>query len=237
MALQPSGSISLGDIQTELGFASASLYEFYSISAISGGGGLMFHNVYGAVNTTHSYGIGISNNQDAIVLYNTYNSNSNLITSLWYNYYQIPEIVYSLNLQHTGTPGVDPQAQLEVWILDENGAQWVNLFGGPLNPGDTFNYTNYAATSAMVSSSYGGYTFQVANLVAVGPGNLTFFISAVDSDGLGPPGTNRDVYSPGVNPFNNSTGPQTFTCCDDTASSGNLIRINKRTTLTITITP
>lgn len=236
MALQPSGSISLGDIQTEFSYASASLAEFYDISAISGGGGLMFHNVYGVINTTHSYGIGPSNNQDAAAIYTTYNAGADLRVSLWYNYYQIPELVYTVNIYHTGTPGIDPQAQLEVWICDENGAQWYNIFGGSLNPTDTFNFANYAASSTMVSSSYGGYTFQIANLVCVGPGNLTFTAVASDSDGLGP-GQNRDVYAPATNPFNSGTGAQTFTCCDDTASSGNLIRINKRTTLTITISP
>ena len=236
MALQPSGSISLGDIQTELGFASASLAQFYDISAISGGGGLMFHNVYGAVNAAYSYGIGPSNNQDASLIYNTYNTGIDLPVNLWYNYYQIPELVYSVNIFHTGTPGVDPQAQLEVWICDENGNQWYNVFNGPVNPGDTINFPNYATTSTLVNSSYGGYTFQIANLLAIGPGNLNCTIVANDSDGLGP-GQNRDVYAPPTSPFNNGTGVQTFTCCDDTTSSGSLIRINKRTTLSIFITP
>lgn len=236
MALQPSGSISLGDIKTEFGYASASLTEFYDISAVSGGGGLMFHNVYGVTNTTHSYGIGPSNNQDAAAIYTTYNTGNDLRVSLWYNYYQIPELVYTVNLYHIGTPGTDPAVQFNLWLMDENGAQWLNLFSGSLNPGDTFNYANYAATTKMVSSSYGGYTFQIENLVAIGPGSINCYVSAADSDGLGP-AQNRDTYAPGIQPFTNGTSPQTFTCCDDTTSSGNLIRINKRTTLTITISP
>lgn len=140
--------------------------------------------------------------------------------------------MYSVNLEHIGDPVTDPAAQLEVWICDEKGAQWFNIFGGILNPLDTYSFTDRAATATMVSSSYGGYTFQIANISVVGAGALNCYVSAFDSDGLGT-GQNRDTYN--LTPFFSS--PITFTCCDDTASSGNLIRINKRTTLNITISP
>lgn len=162
MALPATGSISLGDIQTELGFSSASLAQFYDSSDLLGGGALMWHNVYGAVGT---------------------------------------------------------------------------IFAGTINPQSSVSYPLTVANSVFVSSSYGGYTFVIQNLAALGSLNsVNCSVSAYDSDGAGP-GQNRDAYNPPINPFDIFTSPQTFTCCEDATLSGKLIAINKRTTIEIVFSP
>jgi hypothetical protein len=235
MALPATGSISLGDIQTELGFSSANLAQFYDSSDLLGGGALMWHNVYGAVGT-YNYGIGTSGMFSAIDIYNAYTASSNLTTSLWYNYHQIPEIVFTVDIAHAGSPG-DPDIQLELIINDENGNPMYTIFAGTINPQSSVSYPLTVTNSVFVSSSYGGYTFVIQNLTALGsPNSVNCSVSAYDSDGAGP-GQNRDAYNPPINPFDIFTSPQTFTCCEDATLSGKLIAINKRTTIEIVFSP
>jgi hypothetical protein len=236
MALPSSGPISLGDIQTEMGFASASLSGFYDISGGLGGGGLMWHNVPNTTGGLNTYGIGIGNTASAIDIYNAYTTSNGLSTGLWYNYYQDPEIVFTINISHNGTPGIQPDVDFQIVIYNDASppSALYTAFGGLVNPGQSISYTDYVANNTYASSSYGGYFFKVENLTAQGTTNPIFFsIIAYDSDGAGP-GQNRDVYYPTTNPFDMFTPKQTFTCCDDTTLSGSLIAINKRTTIEIT---
>lgn len=241
MTTPGSGEISMDDINVELDFTTpgpgANLdlkNDFYLTSQNSGGSALMYHNLNMATGNATTA---------RVAIYNPYNANANMTMSNWYNYTRDAQVVMTYSVQNNGT-GYD--IQVGVGILDMNGTNVGTIFSGVVNNNTTSSGTS-VGPSALTTIGSSGYKIELAQVDVQGmpPGSsvtVSFSVTASDTDGVGA-GTTRSTTNPGnytqQGPYIGPPPPPPplppFTPTVIVDTSGGLIAINKRTTVSIVI--
>ena len=245
MPTPPNGEISMEDINLELDFTTpgpgANLdlkNDFYLTSQNSGGAALMYHNLSMATNNATTA---------KVAIYDPYNANANMTISNWYNYTRNAEVVMTYSVQNNGT---GYNILVGVGILDMNGDNVGTIFFGVVNNNTTESGTSLGP-SALGTIGSAGYKIELAqvDILGIPPSNpvttvtVNFSVTASDTDGVGA-GTTRTTTNPGAySQDGNYTGPPPppppsppFTPAVIVDTSGGLIAINKRTTVSIVIT-
>ena len=250
MTLPTSGQISITDIVNELDYAILPTpiglkSDLYNVANTGGGTGLMYHNLNMATNNTTSA-------KNAI--YDPLTANSNMSMSNWYNYTR--DIGMVMTYLITNSSSYDVNIELTIW--DQNDTPQGTIVSTTVNANDntgtqTVNTGLLAITGGGGISS--GYRIAIQN-VTFSPGpnppppappvlpSNTFAVtitvdSASDTDGVGA-GTTRTTYGPfSYSETQNQppapSPPTPFTASKAVDTSGNLIYVNKRTTVSITI--
>ena len=243
MTTPSSGEISMEDINLELDlFTPAANLElkndFYQISQNTGGVALMYHNLSMATNNATTA---------RVAIYNPYNANQNMTMSNWYNYTRDAEVVMTYSVQVASSVGYN--VDVSVGIVDMNGTNVGTIFSGIVNNNTTSSGTS-TGPPALTTIGSAGYKIELAqvDIIGIPPSNpvttvtVNFSVTASDTDGVGA-GTTRTTTNPGAYSQNGLyTGPPPDpppsppffpTVIVDT--SGGLIAINKRTTVSIVI--
>lgn len=223
MPTPSSGPISMGDVVTETN-AVASMDNFFSLSLISGLGGLMYHNLQ----------MGPSNNLSAkAAIYDVDNSGANFELSAWYNYTQDPNILLDISLANN-----NPFYDIGINLYLSDGVNDYPFFGTNLAPGaPPFIAQDFDTNIAVSTIGAGGYFIRIdANANYVGPppppgpgvnGNTT---TSSDVDGVGS-GTTRTTTDPGnFDEFN----PLPIQDVVAGANAATAIPVNKRTYVELT---
>jgi len=240
MTTPASGQISITEIVNELDYAILPTpiglkSDLYNTANTGGGTGLMYHNLNMASNNTTSA---------KVAIYDPLNANANMSMSNWYNYTR--DIGMVMTYLITNNSSYDVNIDLVIW--DQNntsqGTIYSSLVSANSNTGTQTVNTGALAITGGLSSGYRVAVQNVMFLTPAGPGQ-TFSVSlsvasASDTDGVGA-GTTRTTYSLGsytdVGPtFPPSPPSPPYTATKAVDTSGNLIFVNKRTTVSITIT-
>ena len=240
MTTPASGQISITEIVNELDYAILPTpiglkADLYNTANTGGGTGLMYHNLNMASNNTTSA---------KVAIYDPLNANANMSMSNWYNYTR--DIGMVMTYLITNNSSYDVNIALDIW--DQNntsqGTIYNSLVSANSNTGTQTVNTGALAITGGLSSGYRVAVQNVMFLTPAGPGQ-TFSVSlsvasASDTDGVGA-GTTRTTYSLGsytdVGPtFPPSPPSPPYTATKAVDTSGNLIFVNKRTTVSITIT-
>ena len=240
MTTPASGQISITEIVNELDYAILPTpiglkADLYNTANTGGGTGLMYHNLNMASNNTTSA---------KVAIYDPLNANANMSMSNWYNYTR--DIGMVMTYLITNNSSYDVNIDLVIW--DQNntsqGTIYSSLVSANSNTGTQTVNTGALAITGGLSSGYRVAVQNVMFLTPAGPGQ-TFSVSlsvasASDTDGVGA-GTTRTTYSLGsytdVGPtFPPSPPSPPYTATKAVDTSGNLIFVNKRTTVSITIT-
>ena len=232
-----SGPISMSDLNNEVDYITPAgnlqlKTVFYNTANTGGGIGLQYHNLNMASNNTTSA---------KVAIYDPLTANANMSISNWYNYTRDVGMVMTYLI--TNNSSYDVSMDLDIW--DTSDTSQGNIFTGsiPANS-NTGTQTVDTGLTTQFGSMPSGYriaveTFSFQN--PPGPGQ-TFSVtlsvaSATDTDAVGA-GVVRTTYSLGSysesGPPSPPSPPWTATKCVD--SSGSLIFVNKRTTVSITIT-
>lgn len=237
MPTPPTGTIAMSDVRNETN-ATETMYNFYSLSQIGGGGGLMYHNLTMAAGNTTTARVAIYDP------FTTGASGTNLKLSNWYNYSQTPNMVFNIFITNNS---VNYDVTTDVYIYDPASTTAYGINGNPFttvntngsdvtlpdyDTGVVANTTNFAngyyQINLTINITYIGVLLPEPGLGNVTPNTLT----SSDTDGAGPPGTVRNsvnipaMFSPG-NPFN-------YASAIGGNIAGNNIYVNKRTTFTLT---
>ena len=233
------GDISMEDINLELDlFAPAANLElkndFYQISQNTGGVALMYHNLSMATGNATTA---------KVAIYDPYNANANMTMSNWYNYTRDAQVVMTYSVQNNGTGYT---IQVGVGILDMNGTNVGTIFSGQVANNTTSSGTS-VGPPALTTIGSSGYKIELAQVDILGmpPGSsvtVSFSVTASDTDGVGA-GTTRSTTNPGNytqdGPYAGPPPPPPplppFTPTVIVDTSGGLIAINKRTTVSIVI--
>ena len=234
--------ISMEDINLELDLftPSANLElknDFYQISQNSGGVALMYHNLSMTANNATTA---------KVAIYDPYNANANMTMSNWYNYTRDAEVVMTYSVQNNGTGYA---IQVTVVILDMNGTNVGTIFFGTVQNNTTSSGTS-TGPQALTSVGSSGYKIELnqVDIIGIPPGNpvnvvtVNFAVTASDTDGVGA-ATTRTTTNPGAySQYGNYIGPPPppnppppFPPTVIVDTSGGLIAINKRTTVSIVI--
>jgi len=239
MTTPASGQISITEIVNELDYAILPTpiglkADLYNTANTGGGTGLMYHNLNMASNNTTSA---------KVAIYDPLNANANMSMSNWYNYTR--DIGMVMTYLITNNSSYDVNIDLVIW--DQNNTSQGTIYGSLVsansNTGTQTVNTGALAITGGLSSGYRVAVQNVMFLTPAGPGQ-TFSVSlsvasASDTDGVGA-GTTRTTYSLGsytdVGPtFPPSPPSPAYTATKAVDTSGNLIFVNKRTTVSITI--
>ena len=236
MTTPNSGDISMVDINTELDLLTPAINidlkaDLYNVANTGGGLGLMYHNLNMDTNNTTTA---------KVAIYDPLTANANMAMSNWYNYTRNIGMVMTYLITNSSSYGVN--IDLVIWDTGNN-AQGT-IFTGPVaassNTGTQTVDTGLLSLSGVMSS---GYRVAVQNVTFANPPNpgQTFSVSlsvasASDTDGVGA-GTTRTTYTlPGYSESGPpSPPPAAYTATVAVDTSGNLIYVNKRTTVSITI--
>lgn len=239
MTLPTSGQISITDIVNELDYAILPTpiglkSDLYNVANTGGGTGLMYHNLNMATNNTTSA-------KNAI--YDPLTANANMTMSNWYNYTR--DIGMVMTYLITNNSSYDVNINLVIW--DQNNTSQGTIFNNSVNASsNTGTQTVDTGALTITGGMSSGYRVAVQNVTFTGPPGpgQTFSVSlsvdsASDTDGVGA-GTTRTTYSLGSYSESGPTFPPTpptpYTATIAVDTSGNLIYVNKRTTVSITIT-
>ena len=248
MTTPASGTISMEDINIELdlilsGFPNKLKGDFYNTANTGGGTGLMYHNLNMDNNNTTSA---------KVAIYDPLTANANMSMSNWYNYTRNIGMVITYLITNSSSYGVN--FDLVIWDTNDNaqGTIFTGAIAGGTNTGTVTTDTGLLTLSGVMSS---GYRIAIQNVVfAPGPSPVppappvlpsnTFAVtitvdSASDTDGVGA-GTTRTTYGPfSYSETQNQppapSPPTPFTASKAVDTSGSLIYVNKRTTVSITI--
>jgi hypothetical protein len=231
------GEISMIDINSELDLLNPAINidlkaDLYNTANTGGGTGLMYHNLNMAPNNTTSA---------KVAIYDPLTANANMPISNWYNYTRDTGMVMTYLI--TNNSSYDVNIDLNIWDTfdNANGTIFTGTIITGTNTGTQTVNTGLLTQSGVMPS---GYRIAVQNVTFAppppGPGQ-TFTVSlavtsASDTDGVGA-GTTRTTYSLGSYSQSGPPSPPTpYTATKAVDSSGNLINVNKRTTISITIT-
>jgi len=234
MTTPSNGDISMEDINLELDlFTPAANLElkndFYQISQNTGGVALMYHNLNMATGNATTA---------KVAIYDPYNANANMTMSNWYNYTRDAQVVMTYSVQVASSVGYN--VQVAVGILDSTGTNVGTIFSGVVQNNTTSSGTS-TGPAALTNIGSSGYRIELAQVDILGmppstSKTVSFSVTASDTDGVGG-GTTRTTTNPGnytqATPPPFPTPPFTPTVIVDT--SGGLIAINKRTTVSIVI--
>ena len=239
MTTPASGQISITEIVNELDYAILPTpiglkSDLYNTANTGGGTGLMYHNLNMASNNTTSA---------KVAIYDPLNANANMSMSNWYNYTR--DIGMVMTYLITNNSSYDVNIDLVIW--DQNNTSRGNIYNSLVsansNTGTQTVNTGALAITGGLSSGYRVAVQNVMFLTPAGPGQ-TFSVSlsvasASDTDGVGA-GTTRTTYSLGsytdVGPtFPPSPPSPPYTATKAVDTSGSPIYVNKRTTVSITI--
>ena len=238
MTTPASGQISITDIVNELDYAILPTpiglkADLYNTANTGGGTGLMYHNLNMATNNTTSA-------KNAI--YDPLTANSNMSMSNWYNYTR--DIGMVMTYLITNSSSYDVNINLVIW--DQNNTSQGTIFNNSVNASsNTGTQTVDTGALTITGGMSSGYRVAVQNVTFTGPPGpgQTFSVSlsvdsASDTDGVGA-GTTRTTYNLGSYSESGPTFPPTpptpYTATIAVDTSGNLIYVNKRTTVSITI--
>ena len=242
MTTPASGAISMEEINIELdlilsGFPEKLKGDFYNTANTGGGTGLMYHNLNMDTNNTTSA---------KVAIYDPLNANSNMTISNWYNYTR--DIGMVMTYLITNSSSYDVNINLVIW--DQNNTSQGTIFNNSVNASsNTGTQTVDTGALTITGGMSSGYRVAVQNVTFTGPPGpgQTFSVSlsvdsASDTDGVGA-GTTRTTYSLGSYSESTWAGPPApppppptpYTATKAADTSGNLIYVNKRTTISITI--
>jgi len=241
MGLPASGQISMIDINSELDLLNPATNidlkaDLYNVANTGGGTGLMYHNLNIASNNTTSA---------KVAIYDPLTANANMSISNWYNYAR--DIGMVMTYLITNNSSYDVNIGLVIW--DTNDSSQGTIFNGTVNASSNTG-TQTVNTGLLTQSGQmpSGYRVAVDNVQFPTPpgAGQTFSVSlsvasASDTDGVGA-GTTRTIgyslgsYTEDGPNFPPPPPPTPYTPAKATDTSGNLIYVNKRTTISITIT-
>jgi hypothetical protein len=244
MTTPASGAISMIDINSELDLLTPAINidlkaDLYNTANTGGGTGLMYHNLNMDTNNTTSA---------KVAIYDPLNANSNMTISNWYNYTR--DIGMVMTYLITNSSAYDVNFDLVIW--DQNDTAQGTIVSTTVNASSntgtqTVNTGLLAITGGGGISS--GYRVAVQNVTFANPpgAGQTFSVSlsvdsASDTDGVGA-GTTRTTYNlgsysesgPTFPPAPPPPPPTPYTATKAVDTSGSLIYVNKRTTVSITI--
>ena len=245
MTTPASGQISITDIVNELDYAILPTHidlkaDLYNTANTGGGTGLMYHNLNMASGNATSA---------KVAIYDPLNANANMSMSNWYNYLRDCGMVMTYLI--TNNSSYDVFIDLVIW--DQNNTSQGTIYNNPKVDANSNTGTQTVNTGLLAITGGGGissgYRVAVQNVTFAnppGPGQ-TFTVSlsvdsASDTDGVGA-GTTRTTYSLGSYSESTWAGPPApppppptpYTATKAADTSGNLIYVNKRTTISITI--
>ena len=236
MTTPNSGDISMTDINTELDLLTPAINielkaDLYNVANTGGGLGLMYHNLNMDTNNTTTA---------KVAIYDPLTANANMPMSNWYNYTRNIGMVMTYLITNSSSYGVI--IGLVIWdTLDSTqGTIFNGTVAASSNTGTQTVDTGLLSLSGVMSSGYRVAVDSVMFQPPPGPGQ-TFSVSlsvasASDTDGVGA-GTTRTTYTlPGYSESGPPSPPPTpYTATVAVDTSGNLIYVNKRTTVSITI--
>lgn len=224
------------DINTELDLLTPATNielkaDLYNVANTGGGLGLMYHNLNMATNNTTTA---------KAAIYDPLTANANMAMSNWYNYTRNIGMVMTYLITNNSSYSV----VIDLVIWDTFDSTQGIIFSGTVaassNTGTQTVDTGLLSLSGVMSSGYRVAVNSVIFQPTPGPGQ-TFSVSlsvdsASDTDGVGA-GTTRTTYSlPGYSEDGPPLPPPTpYTPTVAVDTSGNLIYVNKRTTVSITI--
>ena len=233
--------ISMEDINIELDLILASFpvelkADLYNTANTGGGVGLMYHNLNMDTNNTTSA---------KVAIYDPLTANANMAMSNWYNYTR--DIGMVMTYLITNNSSYDVNIDLVIW--DQNDTPQGTIYNNTLSASSNTGTQTVDTGLKTITGGGGissGYRVAVQNVTFVNPPapGQTFSVSlsvasASDTDGVGA-GTTRTTYSLGSYSESGPTFPPTpptpYTAAKATDTSGSLIFVNKRTTISITIT-
>lgn len=243
MTTPSSGPISMDQVDNELAFVGSneSMAGFYGIAPNTGGSALMFHNLSMASGNATTAKVAIWDN---------YNAGTNYKLSNWYNYTRDAQVVMTYSVTNNSAYPVG----FDLVIFNSSGANVGTIYsaggGSPLNGGGTTASGTSTGPSALGTIGSSGYSIAIQGM-SFQPGpfspppffpTVTFSVtvtinSASDTDGVGG-GTTRTTYGTftysetASQPPTPPTNPFPAVVVD---TSGGPIAINKRTSVTITI--
>ena len=245
MTLPASGEISITDIVNELDYAILPTpiglkSDLYNTANTGGGTGLMYHNLNMASNGTTSA---------KVAIYDPLTANADMTMSNWYNYAR--DIGMVMTYLITNNSSYDVNIQLVIW--DTNNSSRGNIFNSQVNANSNTG-TQTVNTGLLTITDPGGsmssgYRIAIQNVSFVTPPvppppfppsppnlfTITITIdSASDTDGVGA-GTTRTVYGTFQYDDQAPGGVTTPFPAKVVDTSGSLIYVNKRTTVSITI--
>ena len=239
--LPSSGQISMIDINSELDLLTPATNidlkaDLYNTANTGGGTGLMYHNLNMASGNATSA---------KVAIYDPLNANANMSMSNWYNYLRDCGMVMTYLI--TNNSSYDVFIDLVIW--DQNNTSQGTIYNNPKVDANSNTGTQTVNTGLLAITGGGGissgYRVAVQNVTFAnppGPGQ-TFTVSlsvdsASDTDGVGA-GTTRTTYNLGSYSESGPTFPPTpptpYTATIAVDTSGSLIYVNKRTTVSITI--
>ncbi len=210
--------------------------DLYNTANTGGGTGLMYHNLNMDNNNTTSA---------KVAIYDPFNANSNMSMSNWYNYNRDIGMVMTYLITNNSSYNVN--ISLVIW--DTGDTSQGTIYNATVNANDnTGTQTVDTGALAITGGLSSGYRVAVQNVTfpnPPGPGqSFTVSLSvasASDTDGVGA-GTTRTIgyslgsYTEDGPNFPPPPPPTPYTPAKATDTSGNLIYVNKRTTISITIT-
>lgn len=237
MTTPTSGQIAMSDVGTETGLIE-DMYNFFSISQVGGGGGLMYHNLL----------MGPSNSITAAqAIYDPFTAGptggpQNLELSAWYNYSQTPNGILTFSFDNQN---LENDITVTVYLVDYTTTPFTYFQIGNPVPTTFFlaagsgivNYNDYDTGVAMNTTNFTSGVYVIAFDISanyVGPppppgtGVLNNTTSASDTDNRGA-GTARATTNP---PNFDMTSPitQASLVRGNVGPSSIGIYINKRTT-------
>lgn len=231
----------MSDVGTETGLIE-NMYNFFSISQVGGGGGLMYHNL----------NMGVSNNQTAkVAVYDPFVASAtggpeDLALSAWYNYSQTPTAKLDMTFTNNNS---NFDITCIIYITDPAGAFSQVAYTTPsiVANGGTDVQTNYDCTLVQMDTTNftaGVYYIEMYCSAIVTtppppsppyPGIITTVgATPTDTDGVGA-GTvrNRNVA---ILTFDDSSPLAQIWIVRGNIGGTNGIYINKRTTFSVTFT-
>jgi hypothetical protein len=248
MTTPTSGQISITEIVNELDYAILPTPieikgDLYNTANTGGGTGLMYHNLNMDNNNTTSA---------KVAIHDPLTANTNMSMSNWYNYTRDIGMVMTYLITNNSSYNVN----IDLVIWDQNDTSVGTIFNGVIvsgtNSGQTVDTGLLTITGGVGISS--GYRVAIQDVTfSPGPNPVpppppvlpanTFAVtitvdSASDTDGVGA-GTTRTTYGPfsysETQSQPPSPPPSPFTASKAVDTSGGLIYVNKRTTVSITI--
>jgi len=241
MTTPASGEISITNIVNELDYAILPTpiglkSDLYNTANTGGGTGLMYHNLNMASNNTTSA---------KVAIYDPLNANANMSMSNWYNYTR--DIGMVMTYLITNNSSYDVFISLVIW--DQNNTSQGTIYGSLVSANSNTGTQTVDTGLKTITGGGGissGYRVAVQNVTFANPPTpgQTFSVSlsvasASDTDGVGA-GTTRTTYALGSYTESGPTFPPSppsppYTATKAVDTSGNLIFVNKRTTVSITI--
>jgi len=230
-----SGTISFTDVaSTQLGFTTPySMSDMYAVAAAGGQAGLMYHNLNMAPGNATTA---------KVAIYDNYNALSNEALTNWYNYFQDISMV----MTYLVTNNIPYNVNISIVLWDSSNITRGTIFNGTVNAtSNTGTQTVSTGLLSQTASMSSGYRVAVDTVTCAPPGpgfgqtwtvNLSV-ASASDTDGVGA-STARATYGLGSYVASGPPAPPPgpYTPAKATDTGGNPIPVNKRTTISITIT-